>query len=211
MAAHPLTVGLRGSRDYVQGSQILARTAELVATENPEATIVAAKFTRITDHGVCVTFDDDAPAGTVLGSARFRVDGGERTVHFHKEAAGPAPRIDDVPPSTSDLTTSGDGVGRCAFAIDGDFESYLAAAIEFVKAVHAARAERVSDIWFTALAAAALPIEPIYARAGTLTITPKIERVVGERLQTLGTVETTAEGEGHAPAPFQISFSCVTD
>ena len=36
MTVYTLDVGLRGTRDYIQGSQILARTGELVAAESVE-------------------------------------------------------------------------------------------------------------------------------------------------------------------------------
>ena len=78
--------------------------------------------------------------------------------------------------------------------------------IEFVKAAHAKRGEDVVDIWFTALMGAQLPLTATYPTSGALRLTPKIERVVDGRLQTLGLVDT--EGLG-APPPFQICFSCL--
>jgi hypothetical protein len=40
-------------------------------------------------------------------------------------------------------------------------------------------------------------------------LTPKIERMVDGRLQTLSLVDT--EGDGNAPPQFQICFSCVVE
>ena len=82
----------------------------------------------------------------------------------------------------------------------------LVAVIEFVKAAHAERGTDVADIWFTALMAARLPLTATYPTSGVLRLTPKIERLVDSRLQTLSILET--EGAG-APPPFQICFSCV--
>lgn len=210
MALHSLPVALRGTRDYVQGSQILARTAELVAIDTPGASLQTAKFTRITDRGVEAAIGDGEGAGPEIGTARFITDAGALNARFFEVPGDPAPPIDDVPRSTSDLIAAPDGSGRCAFVIAGDFESYLAAVIEFVKAVHAARADRVSDIWFTALAGAALPLDPVYPTRGTMDLEPKVERMVGDRLQTLGVLTTGTDTGGVAPPPFQIAFSCVT-
>lgn len=202
---HILDVGLRGTRNYVQGSQILARTAEIVAAEHPQAVLTSAKFTRITLKGVRLTFGD-GDAADEIGRATF-TDGDARIIARFHEVAGPdAPRIDDVPGATSGLEADADGAGSAAFAIAGGFESYLAAVIECVKAIHARRGEQVSDIWFTALAHAQLPVAPTYPATGTLTVTPKLARMVGERLQTLSLVDTDGAG---APPQFQILFSCV--
>ena len=53
---------------------------------------------------------------------------------------------------------------------------------------------------------AQLPLTSTYPTAGTLRLTPKIERIVDGRLQTLGLVDTTGPG---APPSFQICFSCL--
>ena len=208
MAVHTLDVGLRGTRDYVQGSQILARTGELLAAEaDGEIVLVAAKFTRITDQGVRVALaDGDADDGPEIGTARYEQGGALRTVRFHEVPGPQAPHLDEVGRVTSDLAADAAGAASCAFAIDGTFESYLVAVIEFVKAAHAARADGVRDIWFTALAGARLPLGGGYPRAGAMRLEPRIERMVDGRLQTLGLLATDGDG---APPPFQIAFSCV--
>ncbi len=209
MAIETLTVALRGTRDYVQGSQILARTAELIAAaSDTPATLVTAKFTQITDRGVIVALaDTDAPDGVEIGRAQF-VNGAERQTVRYFEVAGPqAPWIEDVAKVTTGLVAATDGTGQADFAIAGTFESYLVAIIECVKAVHDRRGDQVSDIWFTALMGARLPIASVYPTTGVLRVTPKIERMVDGRLQTLSLLET--ESATGAPPPFQICFSCV--
>ncbi len=208
MASHTLEVGLRGTRNYVQGSQILARTAEIVARDHPGAVLASAKFTRITLLGVeLVLGEGDAPSGgEEIGRGQL-LAGDERLPVRWFEVPGPeAPRIEDVPGATSGLAPDGAGGGRADFAIAGSFESYLAAVIECVKALHAHRGERVSDIWFTALVGARLPVAPTYPTAGSLAVDLKIERMVEGRLQTLSVVETTGAG---APPAYQICFSCI--
>lgn len=207
MTVHPLNVYIRGTRDYVQGSQILGRTAELLAADS-SAQLVSAKFTQITERGVLAVFDA-AEAGDALeiGRAQFVTGAGRRTVRFCEVAGGKAPQIDDVPRVTANLETDGKGTGSTTFAIAGTFESYLGAIIEFVKSAHAQRGDAVTDIWFTALMGARLPLSASYPQTGTLRVTPKIERMVDGRLQTLSLVDT--EGDGNAPPQFQICFSCV--
>ena len=209
MTVHPLNVYIRGTRDYVQGSQILGRTAELLAADS-SAQLVSAKFTQITERGVRAVFDDaDAGGALEIGRAQFVTAAGRRTVRFCEVAGDKAPPIDDVPRVTANLETDGKGTGSTTFAIAGTFESYLVAIIEFVKAVHAQRGDHVTDIWFTALMGARLPLGASYPQTGTLRVTPKIERIVDGRLQTLSLVDT--EGDGNAPPQFQICFSCVVE
>jgi hypothetical protein len=208
MAAHVLEVGLRGTRNYVQGSQILARTAELVAA-GPAGPyeLITAKFTRITEQGViAVIGEGDAGDAPEIGVAQFGSADGRVAVRFHEMPGPKAPPIAENDRYTSGLVTDAAGGGEATFAINGTFESYLAAVIEFVKAAHAKRGDDVVDIWFTALMGAHLPLEPRYPTVGTFRLTPKIERIVGGRLQTLGLVDTDAAG---APPQFQICFSCV--
>lgn len=207
VSIQPLNVYIRGTRDYVQGSQILGRTAELVGTDD-SALLVSAKFTQITERGVLAVFDDADVGGALeIGRAQFVTATGRQTVRFCEVAGDKAPPIDDVARVTANFETDGKGSGSTTFAIAGTFESYLVALIEFVKAVHAQRADRVTDIWFTALMGARLPLGASYPVAGTLRLTPKIERIVDGRLQTLSLVDTQADD--HAPPPFQICFSCV--
>ena len=208
MAVHTLDVGLRGTRDYVQGSQILARTGELVAAaEDGAVVLLSAKFTRITEQGVRVALDqaDDAD-GEEIGTARYDQGGAVRTVRFLEVPGPKAPPIEEVAKVTSGLAVDPAGEASCDFAIEGTFESFLVAVIEFVKAAHAARADGVRDIWFTALMGARLPLAPSYPRQGRMRLEPRIERVVDGRLQTLGILRTDGDG---APGEFQICFSCV--
>ncbi len=109
-------------------------------------------------------------------------------------------------PAPPAVETDGTGTGRADYAIAGTFESYLAAVIECVKAIHGKRADHVTDIWFTALMGARLPVAATHPLTGVLRVTPKIERIVAGRLQTLSLVDTDAAG---APPQFQICFSCV--
>jgi hypothetical protein len=208
MTVHTLDVGLRGTRDYIQGSQILSRTGELVQGESATPVLlVSAKFTQITEQGVRVALDPaDSDDGNEIGKAQYETGGERQTVRFFEVAGPTAHRIDDVAKVTSGLTVDADHNAACRFTIAGTFESYLVAVIEFVKAAHAKRGEDVVDIWFTALMGARLPLTATYPTSGALRLTPKIERVVEGRLQTLGLVDT--EGPG-APPPFQICFSCL--
>ena len=80
MTVHTLDVGLRGTRDYIQGSQILSRTGELVqAASDAPVLLVSAKFTQITELGVRVALDAaDTDAGNEIGKAQYEAKG----VHF---------------------------------------------------------------------------------------------------------------------------------
>lgn len=211
-----LPVYLRGARTYVQGSQILARTGEWLADElghelgYATLKLAVAKFVRITECGVEAVLDpaDDsnpAAAGSWIGESRYTTPGGPCLVRFREMAGAPAPRIADVPSRIQDFHSSGRLACTANYTISGSQESFLAATIEIVKRLHAELGSGVSDIWFTGLASAALPVAPEYGLDGSMAVTPLLERPLDGRLLTLSRVGVAAP---HAVPPFNIGFSC---
>ena len=159
-----LDVFLRGSRSYVQGSQILGRTADwLLQTGLHGAVLVDAKFSQITDHPVIAFRHADmqpGQAGSPIGRAVYRLGDEKIDVLYADAKAGLAPRIEDQPTKLSSFLDHGDLRGEARLALDGTQEGYLAAVIETVKTLHQSLASEVADIWFTALSGAELPIAP---------------------------------------------------
>jgi hypothetical protein len=207
-----LPVYLRGARTYVQGSQILARTGEWLADELGQASLklAVAKFVRITDCGVEAVFDpaednNPAAAGPWIGEARYATPAAPSIVRYRELTGAAAPRIADVPSRIQDFHSCGRLACTAHYTISGSQESFLAATIEIVKRLHAELGPAVSDIWFTGLASAALPIAPEYGQDGSMAVTPLLERPLDGRLLTLSRVSVAAP---HAVPPFNIGFSC---
>ncbi|MBI1385029.1 MAG: hypothetical protein GC150_08980 [Rhizobiales bacterium] len=207
-----LDVTLRGTRNYVQGSQILGRTAAWLASrpDGHHLTLTTAKFTRITDRLVAARLLDvgaepGAPEPDQIGEARFAAEPQEpaRIVQF-LEGTTTAPRIADEPSRLLRFEETARLSGSADYRITNAMQSYLAATIEFVKWLHARAAADVTDIWFTSLASARLAVAPDYAATATMTVTLEFERPHAGRLLTLCRVESS----DRALSPFNIGFSC---
>ena len=171
----PLGVFLNGSRTYVQGTQILARSAEAVF-EDGSGLLRQATFHSITDRLVTLTPADqaaDLPAAP-LGRAVYEdAQGNALSVVWHAQD-GAAPRADRPLSCTWRRQDQGQAHPLSArFALAGltSGEDYLNALIQAIKGLHDALAEDVHDIWFTGLRRADIPMGPFPASSGTLTIT----------------------------------------
>ena len=78
--------------------------------------------------------------------------------------------------------------------------------IETVKALHQSLARQVTDIWFTALSGAELPLAPGQAGTALLQAIPLLTRNHEDRKQTLS--EITLSTEDGKASRFNIGFSC---
>lgn len=170
----PLDVFLNGERTYVQGTQMLARAAEILDGE--DVMLEAAGFHEITDQNVGILVREsveDQLEGT-LGSATFRHSDGAARKVFFVALPGTAPRM-TVPPHCSYDRTPGSGEEP----LSGDFavaslqvpEDFFDALIQAVKQLHEGLGAGVRDIWFTGLRAAQIPVTaPFPAPEGLLEI-----------------------------------------
>jgi hypothetical protein len=176
-----LPVMLNGGREYVQGTQMLARASEIVAPAG--GTLTMAAFRSITDRQVILSILEPGakPPKATLGSARYRTaDGTEFSVAFIAESErAPA---DTRPPRCSwRRLDAGDGGALDAdFAIEGlgDSEDFLDALIQTIKLLHDAMGPDIRDIWFTGLRNGTVPVGPRFPVAeGLLTL--RQQRMMG--------------------------------
>jgi hypothetical protein len=207
-----LDVYLRGTRDYVQGTQILGRTADWLTTALADRSLelTSAKFTQLTASPVVAVLNGwhgETKDLTPIGSAKVRVaeTEDELGIKYYSRANARASLTDDVPLRIGDLREEKRLGGRANFESDGGIEDLLAATVEMVKTLHSNLDECRGDIWFTSLGSATLPLARQSAATGTLIAEPQFERVTGGRLLTL--TEITATGLFQ---PFLIGFSCRT-
>jgi hypothetical protein len=181
---------LVGDRSYVQGSQMLARAAEMLSEATGErASLRDCGFHHLAaaDVEVDLIADDPATAG-YFGHASFACPGGSHTFGF-RSTDTPVQRTEDqadwgLQPSVAPSGLSGE------FAFDGvtDFESLLEVVIAGVKTMHSGLAQDVTDIWFTGCRKSDLPVYPP-GRSGRLLVRPI--RIMGRngRFQTLCSAE----------------------
>ena len=209
-----LDVCLNGARDYVQGTQLIARATELIAAKSDTPlTVSAAAFQHITDRTVFLSRaapdPDAATVGTVLGTLGLRGADGQESWSFI-EGPDHAPRR-DVPPDCAYALVPGSqsDVLSGRFEVSGlsGTESYLVALIQSVKKLHEGVSDSVTDIWFTGLRGADIPVgKPFPCSAGMLAVSYRRLMRRDEVWQSLLAVQLT-DPDGAMVTKSAISFA----
>lgn len=166
-----LDVFLRGARDYVQGTQIIARVADAIGDER--AVLSRAAFSSITRRKIMARARHElAEDETVVGHVAFDV-GGVECERVIVESREPAPRRDvgmdlsiEMIRQTSRLSAA------YAYRRAGDFEALLNVVVQGTKCLHDALDQSVRDIWFTGIRGFPLPVgRGLQPQAGFVDIT----------------------------------------
>jgi hypothetical protein len=213
----PLDVFLNGKRNYVQGSQILARTGELILSNfgsGPKLTEFAFKSTTLNLVGVWLAeenaADEQQGTGHTIGDALFQSDKSSIRAKF-VELSAAAPKA-DVPETVALKLKSGGagGNGRFAFRGASSFEDALRTIVQAVKRLHEDLAQDARDIWLTGMRAAMIPIDRGFADSdGEIGV--ELVRLMRSppQYQTLNKVTITG-GDGGL-APFFVTFALRSD
>lgn len=206
----PLPVFLNGTRDYVQGTQILARAAEALPEEH--LTLHTAAFHRQTVNGVgmLLTPPEDSSRTDVLGTAQFHTSGEERREVTFVELADTAPR--KTLPPTCKFTMQ---PGSQRNSLSADFavtaiscpEDFLIAVIQTIKGLHQDLPGGVCDVWFSGLRAGNIPVQ------GTFPVTEGILEINYNRLMIRAGIYQSSQAvvfkdhAGTAMAKAMITFA----
>lgn len=207
---HRIDVFLNGGRDYVQGTQMIARAAEILPGGSVEtAVLTTAAFKKITRNKIlCLRGDAAPPEGLALiGDAGFKRDGETLTLRF-AELVEPAERR-DLPENVAYEPLGAlnpDLCGDFAFAGLDSFEDLLVLIVQTVKAVHEAAGPDVHDIWFTGCRNAALPLAGPPMTAGKLTV--RHLRLLGRAplFQTMSAIDVEGTGGDTLTAIVTFAF-----
>ena len=213
----PLDVFLNGKRNYVQGSQILARTAELAQSNfGPTLNLTEFTFKNITINLVGVWLAEDSAANEpqgiapTVGDALFQSDRTSIRAKF-VELPATAPKADVPETVTLKLESGGaGGNGRLRFYGALSFEDALRMIVQAVKKLHEALAQDAQDIWLTGMRAAKIPIDKGFPDTdGEIEV--ELVRLMRSppQYQTLNKVTIT--GGGSAMAPFFVTFALRSD
>ena len=176
-----LDVFLNGSRTYVQGTQIIARSSEALFGQG-RGVLRQATFHKITDRLVTMVQSDLAQdfSGTSVGRGIFENEAGVTMPVTWFEQDGPAPKY-DRPPTCKWLRQDCEQTHRLSAKFSlaelQNGEDFLVALIQTIKELHSALADDVTSIWFTGLRRANIPVTAFPVSSGTLTICG--ERFVG--------------------------------
>ncbi len=216
MELHKLDAGLRGSRDYIQGSQVLSRAAELLSDQK-NLVLRQAKFSRISHKQIFLSplrlSGKEHPLLTEIGYARFSSDEGyHNTFFFEKEDGQTAKKIDEVvSPIVSLKNTSsdmGEPEGTAEVSFFGDLEGVLSSVIAVTKRLHQDISPDVSDVWFTGLQRASIPVIILREKlVGNLTVSHISSHKFGSANQTLSNVVCDFGGSGMDQISAVVSFS----
>lgn len=194
MSSVNLPVFLRGERNYVQASQILARTAEhLAASWSDEAMLRECSFRKLTGKHVAAelgTNPNDVVPGA-LGHAIFSKPGEVLKAHF-MEMQDAAERRLIAERATVDRDPSGD---PCVFLFRNatTFEDVIVVIVQALKRFHADLADAPYDLWFTGMRNAELAIGDRRPEVGEIEI--ELIRLMGTVPQFQSLCRVTVKGE----------------
>lgn len=168
-AASTLDLFLRGSRNYIQGTQIVARLAEHLPPG-------AWRLEQANFNAIALRELSFAPAGAgdeagANGRVAFANADGETITYVLHETGPEAPRR-DTPMPISVKRVGGEGE-KAQWAYEGvsTFEDALNVLIQAIKAENSQRWPNGEDIWFTGARRVRLPVAGPYAPSGVVTLT----------------------------------------
>jgi hypothetical protein len=199
----PLAVTLKGARDYVQGSQMLARAAEVVGAD----ILLACAFHRLTASAVAATMlsPGERPPEEACGDAEF-ARGRERVRVAFMEQPGLAPRAGDTAGWTLGAVVESKLEGEFAYAGAAHFESRLEVVVRALKTLHEAEAGPGARAIFTGVRRASFACGTL-PDAGILRIASLRALQTAGGWQTLSRLELSPEGA--PPQAALASFAVV--
>lgn len=153
-----LEVFLRGSRTYVQGTQMIAQAAKVAGAG---ARLSGAKFLRITDR--CLALAKREEAVNPLAELSFVLPDGNSFVLCACETSGLAPRRELALDCSLRRRDEDGDVVRYGFFASPGFESRLNALVQAVKTEQDRRHGAICSNWFTGLRRTALSLEDLPA------------------------------------------------
>ncbi|MDX2277559.1 MAG: hypothetical protein NW206_19085 [Hyphomonadaceae bacterium] len=182
-SAPKLNLFLRGSRDYIQGTQIIARLAEQLPPGD-------WRFEQANFQAISTRELSFAPAGGgdetgAAGRVSFSAETGEITTYVIRESGPQAPRR-DAPMPIKVVPLGGEGAkARWRYEGVATFEDVLNVLVQAIKAENAKRWPEGKDIWFTGARRARLPLNGPFVSSGEFTLTLYRQIGVSGQVQTI--------------------------
>lgn len=204
-----LDVTLNGSRNYVQGSQILCQTAKSLCCCGVRV-LRQATFSKITNYLVEMQVVEQKASlpEEVIGTAVFSTTAEEDIRVAWCETNQPAPRADLPMRCRWDAWRGGhpnplDGQFRISEI--HDFCDFLDVVVQTIKERHAALASDVRDIWFTGLRRATFQTQDLPVSEGVLAI--RCDRIVGRDSAYQSLQRVSFAGENDVALEAFVTFS----
>lgn len=204
MQVQDLDVFLRGSRNYVQGTQIVSRTADL--TGKSGWVFKTAAFSTITTNYLSAV-EGAAPQGQdVVAKLMFASpESGTKSFSIF-ERNDVAPQRDEAMPISLDDRQEVDDT-TSIWPYDGakSFEDILNVLVQATKAEHVHRWPDAFDIWFTGARGWQIPLDLDSLSGGTVTLKMYRQMGVPSAVQTIWQIEINDT----SGAAFQGMFTFV--
>jgi hypothetical protein len=191
-----LPVFLRGKREYVQGTQIVARAAERL---EDKWRLQQAVFSEITANRLVVQFVEEIPEDCgQVGTLQFSDDVGTCWALVHK-IAEPAPRREiELGVSVRQIEKPQPLSAVYVFSGATGLEGVLNAIVQGIKSLHEELAPSVHDVWFTGMRKFSLPIGlKVADGTGTVRISAmRVQRHDNQYQSLLSVNVTDSAGQG---------------
>lgn len=173
-----LDVFLRGDRDYVQGTQIVSRVAELLG--DGEWILDAAQFTRLSTRMLLADDSSAAAMAGVIARVQFADPTGKNRSFALTEGAEPAPRRAQPMPIAVTRQSERSGTDKAIWDYSGvsGFEDMANVIVQAIKAEHGERWPGCHDVWLTGFRRLGLPVAGRFPDAGRIALT--LYRQLGE-------------------------------
>jgi hypothetical protein len=179
-----LDVFLRGSRNYVQGTQIIARLADRLPAG--DWYLEQATFQHLTTRTLTLSRDVEAAAGQAAGSVTFRSVNGDSVSLFAVETEIDAPQRDTKMPIAVLRTDQSDtDVAVWHYSGVSGFEDLMNVIVQAIKAENSLRWPDAEDIWFTGLRRLDLQIRSDFENEGTIGVSLYRKLGVSGQIQTI--------------------------
>jgi hypothetical protein len=155
LAGVELDVFLRGSRSYVQGTQLIARASEIVAGSGTR--LRQAMFTSITARRVNLCRLEDCPDQAGIGLLQFDTAGVISTYRLMEIPFAARRKDVDMGVRIEPQGITESLTGRYRFEHRGTLEGFLNVLVQSIKSLHENVSPVPRDIWFSGMRGFDLP------------------------------------------------------
>jgi hypothetical protein len=162
MKKNKLSVFLKGERDYVQGTQIISRLSEVLPSEE-QFFLESASFNKITNKYIFFVDNDNFShlKNNLLGYVIFKPVSKKGNIKyvFFEDTDHIAPFVEDHEIDLKyNFVSKHDLSANINFTVLNNFEAILESIIYFVKKLHTEHKENISNVWFSAINKATIPL-----------------------------------------------------
>jgi hypothetical protein len=179
-----LNVFLRDDRNYIQGTQIIARTVDVLGYK--DWSLEKAIFTRITNKLVYVSkIQIESKSHALLGEADFYLGNKKQTIYYYESSEVAVRQKKVMPIQISDISLINKESFSIHFLAVPTFENILNVIVQSLKKANAYLSPDSYDLWWTGFRKLALECNSIDDNTEEVSgnITLKLIRTIAKDMQ----------------------------